>query len=449
MLLVCLILMLLNPPAWLLVAGWRVLPAPFIASEDLELAGSLSSKLSPGGMFTNDQRLYFAGYLLDGMHRSETARWDARRGMLLDACVGLQSGVLEDEAYFEAVADLGQRHTRLLDAIGLEIVAAAADQTDRATYEAKSRRPQALNFSTRHPYLILRHLSDLAILLHAGWTPGQEWPAPPFLISLRQVLMPHTRALGIESTLPLDRFRSGMLLDVALDAGFAGRHAMLYFPAEGRWQDSAEFTERASGLSTILATQSTLDPEVLARLGEWVESGRSAKAGFAFAVVGWWCDHGPAANHPPEELAQRLLASAVRSISDQHVLYSRQDDDYTVRQAAQFALVRIDRTGARSLPLVRDWLLKDGEFPVHARYDHPEADPDLIASWAEHLSDLAWSEDVEIRRWLAPALPIRTGTPADARIAEVIAQLLADEDEDVRREAGYAAEQRREAVRAP
>jgi HEAT repeat protein len=93
--------------------------------------------------------------------------------------------------------------------------------------------------------------------------------------------------------------------------------------------------------------------------------------------------------------------------------------------------------------------LDDGEFPLHARYDHPDANPALIAAWAEHLSDLAWSDDVEIRRWLASSVPIRTGTPSDARIDEVIARLLTDEDEDIRWDAEYAAEQRREAVGNP
>jgi hypothetical protein len=41
-------------------------------------------------------------------------------------------------------------------------------------------------------------------------------------------------------------------------------------------------------------------------------------------------------------------------------------------------------------------------------------------------------------------LPIRTGTPSDARIDEVIARLLTDEDEDIRWDAEYAAELRQE-----
>ena len=261
--------------------------------------------------------------------------------------------------------------------------------------------------------------------------------------------MPQSRALGKELTFSIDRFRDGLLFDVAVDSGFAGRHAMLFFPDRADQLDWAESIDRITKLSIILATHDDVDPDALRRLRIWADSNSSSEAGFALDVTGWWCSHGPSAHQPTDELADQLFAAAIRSLDDGSILYSLPNGDYHVREAAQFAIIRLDRDGSRSVPLVRNWLLNDREFPRHPRYDLPDSDPDLIAAWAEHLSDLAWSNEVEIRRWLARALPVRIGTSDDARIDEILARLLADVDEDVRRDAEYAAELRREAAESP
>ncbi|MEA5614535.1 HEAT repeat domain-containing protein [Nodularia spumigena] len=446
MLLVSLILILLNPPVWLLVAGWRVLPAPLIASEDFELAWSLRSQLTDPERFDIDQRIAFADYLLHGMYEDEAARWDKRRGMLLNTSIGSGSFF---EGVRDARADLGVRHASLLDALGCDIVEAAADATNGTLYDLRSQRPDPLNNVFDHPYFMLRYLVDHETLRSNGIETNVGLTDGYLLISNRASWMPQTRKRGAASLFLFDRFRDGLLFDVATDSGFAGQHAMSFFPADGQWQDRIEFLDRAAGLSVILGTQSPIAPEIEDQLIAWAESTQSPKMGFSLYVFAMWCGHGPTGSLPTKASRENFMVASLRALQSDSVLYTQDGETYTVRQAAQFAIVRIDQSGTRSVPLLRSWLLDDGEFPLHARYDHPDANPALIAAWAEHLSDLAWSDDIEIRRWLARGLPIRTGTPSDARIDEVIARLLIDEDEDIRWDAEYAAELRREAVGNP
>lgn len=443
MLLVSLILMLLNPPVWLLVAGWRVLPAPLIASEDFELAWSLSAKLAPGGAFTVEQRTFFADHLLTEMHDSESARWDPRRGMLLDVCVGLSSDVLYEPEAFQAAVPLGHKHAELLDTIGLDIVTAAADKTSSRLYDARSNSPRVLNYSTRHPYFHLRQLTLLPFLEQTGWNAGDDLPDFNQMVMAHRRLMPRTRALGQESTFSFEYFRDGLLSDVAIRAGFASRHAHLFLPANGEWEDRAEFIDRLAGLSVILATDDSVDDAVIATLRRWAETPERRESGFALSVVAEWARISDL-NPPSEELRVAFYSAAIRALDHHAVLYTRDGEEFTVRKAAQRAIVMLDRSGTESLPLVRAWIMENDKDAPHAQYRYPDSDPALIASWAEHLSDLAWSDDVEIRRWLARRVPIRTGTPADARIDEVIARLLTDEDEDIRWDAEYAAELRQE-----
>jgi hypothetical protein len=443
MLLVSLILMLLNPPVWLLVVGWRVLPAPLIASEDFELAWSLSAKLAPGGAFTVEQRTFFADHLLTEMHDSESARWDPRRGMLLDVCVGLSSDVLYETEAFNAAVVLGHKHAELLDTIGVDIVNAAADNESSKLYDERSNYPRVLNYSTRHPYFLMRQVTLLPFLEQAGWNAGDDLPDSDQMMLEHRRLMPRTRALGTEASFDFDRFRDGLLADIAVRAGFASHHAHLYLPAHGQWADRAEFFDRAVGLSVILATDHTVDQEVIATLKRWAEKPESTECGFALFVVAQWARM-PDLHQHSAELRDALFSDAIQALNHRTVLFTHDGEDFTVREAAQIAIVQLDPSGADSLPLVRAWMVEHGEFTMHAPYRHPDSDPALIASWAEHLSDLAWSDDIEIRRWLASTVPIRTGTPSDARIDEVIARLLIDEDEDIRWDAEYAAELRQE-----
>lgn len=437
-------------PTPLLMAGWRWLPAPTIYSWDHDaFDGSLEQRLEYIDDLDWPARIRIADRLLTRMQRSEEIRWNRRLTSLINACLGPNSGVLEDPGLLEAAAGLGTKHGHLLDALGIDILLAAADPHKRSNYETLSQSPVVLNHAMRNPYFMLRYLVALDTLQRDDWLPGEPWPDLHRLIPDRRELMPLSRALGNESAFLFDRFRDGLLLDVAVDSGFAGRHAMLFFPDRADQLDWAESIDRITKLSIILATHDDVGPDATKRLRAWAESNNSSEAGFALDVTGWWCSHSRSAHQPTDELADQLFAAAIRSLGDGSILYSHPNGDYRVRQAAQFAIIRLDKDGSRSVPLVRDWLLNDGEFPRHPRYDRPDSDPDLIAAWAEHLSDLAWSDDVEFRRWLARALPIRTGTPADARIEVVIARLLADEDEDVRWEVEYAAAQRREAVRNP
>lgn len=444
MLLFSLILMLLNPPAWLLAAVWGLLPTAVVATDEYRLPWNLNNPFVLVNLLGDRDRFDFADHLLSGMHTCETARWSARRGMLLDACLGPFSGVLEDPGLLEAAAALGRKHGKLLDVIGIDILRAAADRDNPIKYESMSQKSGWLNHPMRHPYFMLRYLVALDTVQREGGQPEDSWLDLHNLLPHRRSLMPQSRALGKELAFSIDRFRDGLLFDVAVDSGFAGRHAMLFFPDRADQLDQAESIDRITILSITLATHNDIDPDVTRRLGAWAVSNSSSKAGFALDVTGWWCSHGPTAYRPTDELADQLFTAAIRSLGDGSILYSHPNGDYRVRQAAQFAIIRLDKDGSRSVPFVRDWLVNDGDFPRHPGYGLPDSDPDLIAAWAEHLSDLAWSDDIEIRRWLARSLPLQTGTPSDARIDEVISRLLIDEDEDIRWDAEYAAELRQE-----
>jgi hypothetical protein len=441
MLLVSLILMLLNPPVWLLVAGWRVLPAPLIASEDFEIPRSLRGQLADVQRIDVQQRVAFADFLLQGMYQDKGSRWDRRRGVLLSATIG---PAVDMEGILDGRADLGLRHTPLLDLMGCDVVEAAADAANAARYERMSRYPDPLNNLDDHPFFMVCHLVDQATLHAEGLETVPQVADRNLLIKHRTLAMPRTRHLGKEATFSFDRFCEGLLFRVAIDAGFARDHALSFFPPNGEWQDTDEFVFRAARLSETLMTLDSVDPAATDRLKSWCRSDNSSKRGFALMVIGYWCHGAPPDLRPKDVLVEHFIDAAIDALADGATVYTHQDEERTVRNMAQFAILRADRTGARSLPLLRAWLLKDGEFPMHAGYYRFEAGPDLIAAWAEHLSDLAWSDDVEIRRWLAAALPIRTGTPSDARIDEVIARLLTDEDEDIRWDAEYAAELRQE-----
>jgi hypothetical protein len=441
MLLVSLILMLLNPPVWLLVAGWRVLPAPLIASENFEIGRSLRSQLAEAQRFDPQQRIAFADFLLQGMYEDEENRWDRRRGMLLNASIG---PAVDADGIMNGRAHLGSRHSSLLDLMGCDVVEAAADATDVTRYERMSRYPDPLNNAYDQPFFMVGYLVDHSTLQSQGLRMIPQVSDRLLLAKHRSIAMPQTRELGKAKTFNFDRFCDGLLFQVSIDAGFSGDHALSFFPPNGVWEDTDEFVFRTARLAQTLMTVDSVDPAAIERLNSWSRSPNSAERGFALTVIGYWCDVASSRLHPNDAAIDSFINAAIDALSDQTILYMRQDEEHTVRQSAQFAIVRADRTGQRSLPLTRAWLLKEGEYPIHAPYYLLTANPDLIAAWAEHLSDLAWSDDIEIRRWLARGLPIRTGTPSDARIDEVVARLLIDEGEDIRWDAEYAAELRQE-----
>lgn len=74
MLLFSLILMLLNPPAWLLAAVWGLLPTAVVATDEYRLPWNLNNPFVLVNLLGDRDRFDFADHLLSGMHTCETAR---------------------------------------------------------------------------------------------------------------------------------------------------------------------------------------------------------------------------------------------------------------------------------------------------------------------------------------------------------------------------------------
>lgn len=442
------ILAFIRIPAWILYLGWNVWPQVFVYEpmdaprDSLVSPWSLERQLESGAISV-EARIAFADRLLDGMYKGELARWDERRNALLAVCIDQFSLAMEDEVARGMLGALGEKHNALLDVLGSELLTSIVEPQTGQPQDGLVDRPRNLLDRFHNPYVLVRDLVDESYFLQHPRETGTTWDDRRPLICNRSRLMPNTRAIGLSSEIDYEDLRQDLCLDLAIDAGFANDISMVYFPPDASKVGRTEFAYRTSGLSLALGLScEPAKPDVVDRLVEWAGSDDPSERTFAFWTADFWTRNPGTLTGPSDETVKRLLDHAVDSLHLMNVLWVHDDDPYTVRKSAQFAIARLDRTGEVSIPLIRDWVVGGDDWVPHAGYFGPTADKRLITGWAEHLSDLAFSNRVDVRRWLALAIPTRVGTPADQRIDKVIAVLLKDGDEEVRDQAQDAFDER-------
>jgi len=445
---------LMAVPTWVLMAGWSWLPEAWITdTAGVDIGGRLQDRLQYSEPITTERRFRFASKLLNGMYESEDARWNKRRGVLLNAAIGPQAFMYKEDvsSVSPRLAALGQRHTDLLDLLGVELVNAAASQDADPRIADRIHRSRSSNEFHSHSYLFVQYLvhayADAELDLDKlGDSTVREFERVRFC----HQFMPRTKEHGVAAGLTFEQIDLGITIEAALDSGFLVDYADTFFPDNTTTPDQFDYGLRSAHLMFALAYFDAEETAIArAKLLEWAGADSSNKRAFANLTLAHWARAERSAYEMPDPIRRRAINQAVASLSDRTALW---DDEhygtYTPRHPAQLALVMLDTSGDVSMPLIRQWLL-DGEDPPSGYLQSPKADVRLIVAWAEHLSDLAFSEDVRVRRWLAETLPTRSGTPVDDRIDRVIDALLNDTDEDVRDNAEFAREERAQYAKSP
>lgn len=427
---------LMAVPTWVLMAGWEWLPeAWIIETVTADLDARLQARLSPEHLVTVDRRFRFAESLLKGMYQSAEARWNDRRIFLLDAAIGPDgfhwSTDELDESIDAQLASLGERHAGLIELLGVDMVAAAGEPAD-----AFGKADRILDYEG-HPYTTIQSLVYAhanAELQLSNLDPDQQMLARN---QFCRRLMPETRLLAASIKITFEQLDQDMMFQLSLDAGFLVDHGLALFPDQAA--SPGEYRSRALMLACAISYFASDQTTGLRdQLIDWVTAEESFQRTFASTSLIALGIMTRSSLVIPDQDRERAINGLLALLSD---LEAEQDSgsngDNPDLTTAQRALAMLDVPGDVNMPISRRWLL-EGKSPYPGFLSSPKADPRLVQNWAEHLSDLAYSDNQKIRLWIAERLPLRTGTDADDRVLEIIYALRKDSDDEIRDYAEYA-----------
>lgn len=433
-------------PTWALMAGWDMLPDPWLCeTPNTALDGTLEDRLSHADGVSPERRLRFTARLLRGMDADRSTRWDPMRLTLIAAGThGIRDGSTydrDDVAFQPLIEAVGaERLNHLLDLIGQDIVRATTTTTpDEADINIQSRDSGG--------YDIVRDLVVWHIAFEQGWTGGSGWPkdvVTPLGRELRAVLT-GTHDLGVKAPMRVnwldDQYQSMYehpCLGLACDAGFSGMYIQEFFDTtEGQGLMDVDTRAHWSAIAAIWSGEADRR-RALDRLLTWANDDDPLRRAEGFRFAKYWASRerwGAAPGLISSDPAFRsIVRSAVTRGDSRAVLrpLPGRDDGASLRvcdEAAQL-IVTSDPNGGLGMPILRAMLL-DGVVPIAPCYrGWPR--PDSVADeWVCNFADLVGHPDPLVRLWLANTAECCESMRQGSRIDDVLARLAADSDGEV------------------